>query len=135
MNGIRGGPTGASTLVGVRTSGSNRRVSSSSANKRTGLQCANCNTNTTTLWRRNNQGEPVCNACGLYFKLHSVTRPLTMKKEGIQTRKIKPKSSQGPTKEPKSSKNNHHSPNLQPNMQALAPSHQYASYEPARDAA
>ena len=58
-----------------------------------------------------------------------------MKKEGIQTRKRKPKSSQGPTKEPKSSKNNHHSPNLQPNMQALAPSHQYASYEPARDAA
>ena len=44
-----------------------------SANKRTGLQCANCNTNTTTLWRRNNQGEPVCNACGLYFKLHSVS--------------------------------------------------------------
>ena len=29
MNGIRGGPTGTSTLVGVRTSGSNRRVSSS----------------------------------------------------------------------------------------------------------
>ncbi|VDM00286.1 unnamed protein product [Schistocephalus solidus] len=26
---------------------------------------------TTTLWRRNNSGEPVCNACGLYFKLHS----------------------------------------------------------------
>ena len=58
-----------------------------------------------------------------------------MKKEGIQTRKRKPKSSQGPTKEPKSSKNNHHSPNLQPNMQALAPSHQYASYEPTREAA
>ena len=58
-----------------------------------------------------------------------------MKKEGIQTRKRKPKSSQGPTKEPKSSKNNHHSPNLQPHMQPLAPSHQYASYEPARDAA
>ena len=34
--------------------------------------CANCNTNTTTLWRRNDRGEPVCNACGLYFKLHKV---------------------------------------------------------------
>ena len=34
--------------------------------------CANCQTNTTTLWRRNAQGEPVCNACGLYFKLHGV---------------------------------------------------------------
>ena len=29
MNGIRGGPTGPSALVGVRSSGSNRRVSSS----------------------------------------------------------------------------------------------------------
>jgi transcription elongation factor Elf1 len=41
-------------------------------NRRTGVSCANCNTNTTTLWRRNNSGEPVCNACGLYFKLHGV---------------------------------------------------------------
>ncbi|GIY46403.1 GATA-binding factor C [Caerostris darwini] len=31
----------------------------------------------------------VCNACGLYFKLHNVNRPLTMKKEGIQTRNRK----------------------------------------------
>lgn len=42
-------------------------------NRRSGIQCANCCTNTTTLWRRNNQGEPVCNACGLYFKLHNVS--------------------------------------------------------------
>ncbi|KAL0108421.1 hypothetical protein PUN28_015163 [Cardiocondyla obscurior] len=59
--------------------------------RRTGVQCANCSTTNTTLWRRNNNGEPVCNACGLYFKLHSVNRPLSMKKEGIQTRKRKPK--------------------------------------------
>ena len=36
-------------------------------------------------------GEPVCNACGLYFKLHGVNRPLAMKKDSIQTRKRKPK--------------------------------------------
>ncbi|XP_077265483.1 uncharacterized protein LOC143899229 isoform X2 [Temnothorax americanus] len=59
--------------------------------RRTGVQCANCRTTNTTLWRRNNNGEPVCNACGLYFKLHNVNRPLSMKKEGIQTRKRKPK--------------------------------------------
>jgi hypothetical protein len=29
-------------------------------------------------------GEPVCNACGLYFKLHGVNRPLAMKKDSIQ---------------------------------------------------
>ncbi|CAB1353508.1 unnamed protein product [Coregonus sp. 'balchen'] len=57
--------------------------------KRAGTQCANCHTSTTTLWRRNASGEPVCNACGLYFKLHNVNRPLTMKKDGIQTRNRK----------------------------------------------
>lgn len=57
--------------------------------KRAGTQCANCHTSTTTLWRRNANGEPVCNACGLYFKLHNVNRPLTMKKDGIQTRNRK----------------------------------------------
>lgn len=41
--------------------------------RRNGVTCANCKTGTTTLWRRNNQGEPVCNACGLYFKLHNVS--------------------------------------------------------------
>uniref|UniRef100_A0A7N8XP20 GATA binding protein 1b n=1 Tax=Mastacembelus armatus TaxID=205130 RepID=A0A7N8XP20_9TELE len=65
------------------------------ATPRTGSQCVNCETVTTTLWRRNAAGEPVCNACGLYYKLTSdtmkstVNRPLTMKKEGIQTRNRK----------------------------------------------
>lgn len=59
------------------------------AQKRTGVACVNCKTNTTTLWRRNGSGEPVCNACGLYYKLHQIDRPLTMKKEGIQTRNRK----------------------------------------------
>lgn len=62
-----------------------------SASRRVGLSCTNCHTSTTTLWRRNAEGEPVCNACGLYMKLHGVPRPLAMKKEGIQTRKRKPK--------------------------------------------
>nr|2M9W_A Chain A, Transcription factor GATA-4 [Homo sapiens] len=60
-----------------------------SASRRVGLSCANCQTTTTTLWRRNAEGEPVCNACGLYMKLHGVPRPLAMRKEGIQTRKRK----------------------------------------------
>ncbi|XP_072763979.1 uncharacterized protein [Anoplolepis gracilipes] len=67
---------------------STRRLS---ATRRVGLSCSNCETTMTSLWRRNTHGEPVCNACGLYFKLHGVNRPSTMKKDSIQTRKRKPK--------------------------------------------
>lgn len=63
------------------------------SSRRVGMICANCRTSTTTLWRRNSEGEPVCNACGLYFKLHGVNRPISMRKDGIQTRKRKPKGS------------------------------------------
>ena len=44
-----------------------------SAARRAGTTCANCKTTMTTLWRRNHNGEPVCNACGLYYKLHNVS--------------------------------------------------------------
>ncbi|XP_015789510.1 GATA-binding factor 6-B isoform X1 [Tetranychus urticae] len=62
-----------------------------SKSHRTGRKCANCGTSVTSLWRCNSKGESVCNACGLYFKLHNVPRPLTMKKDTIQTRRRKPK--------------------------------------------
>ena len=60
--------------------------------------CTNCRTAETTLWRRCPNGSPVCNACGLYFKLHKVNRPIAMKKEGIQTRRRKSKKSKSPKK-------------------------------------
>jgi len=60
--------------------------------------CTNCRTVETTLWRRCPNGSPVCNACGLYFKLHKVNRPIAMKKEGIQTRRRKSKKSKSPKK-------------------------------------
>jgi len=63
-----------------------RRLSST---KREGTSCTNCGTTTTTLWRRNTNGEPVCNACGLYHKLHNIPRPTALKKENIQTRNRK----------------------------------------------
>ncbi|RDD47330.1 Transcription factor GATA-4 [Trichoplax sp. H2] len=66
----------------------NKRLSST---RRMDLICANCNTDRTTLWRRNKYGQPVCNACGLYFKLHEINRPMSLKKEWIQTRKRKHK--------------------------------------------
>ncbi|CAH3864977.1 GATA-binding factor A-like isoform X1 [Pieris brassicae] len=69
-----------------------------SAARRHGQCCTNCGSRNTTLWRRNNDGEPVCNACGLYYKLHGINRPLAMRKDGIQTRKRKPKKSASGTK-------------------------------------
>uniref|UniRef100_H2Z9I7 GATA-type domain-containing protein n=1 Tax=Ciona savignyi TaxID=51511 RepID=H2Z9I7_CIOSA len=66
--------------------------------------CSNCSTTVTTLWRRSPDGNPVCNACGLYQKLHGVPRPRTMKKDSIQTRKRKPKG-QGKGKSQKQRKN------------------------------
>ncbi|XP_037578311.1 GATA-binding factor A-like isoform X3 [Dermacentor silvarum] len=73
-----------------------RMVLLPTTSRRAGLCCSNCGTTATTLWRRNNEGEPVCNACGLYFKLHNINRPLAMRKESIQTRKRKPKSKSTP---------------------------------------
>nr|CAI5833006.1 unnamed protein product [Callosobruchus analis] len=81
-------------------------------NRRNGVSCANCKTQNTTLWRRNNQGEPVCNACGLYFKLHNVNRPQSMKKDGIQTRKRRPRNS-GSTSGAGPSNHHQRLPNMQ----------------------
>uniref|UniRef100_A0A1I8FB81 GATA-type domain-containing protein n=1 Tax=Macrostomum lignano TaxID=282301 RepID=A0A1I8FB81_9PLAT len=44
-----------------------------------------------TLWRRSPHGLTVCNACGLYEKLHGTPRPASLKKDVIQTRKRKSK--------------------------------------------
>ena len=42
-----------------------------------GVFCANCLTTKTSLWRKNANGGYVCNACGLYQKLHSVSHTQT----------------------------------------------------------
>ncbi|RPA81803.1 global nitrogen regulator protein, partial [Ascobolus immersus RN42] len=48
--------------------------------------CTNCATQTTPLWRRNADGQPLCNACGLFLKLHGVVRPLSLKTDVIKKR-------------------------------------------------
>ncbi|CAG8334077.1 unnamed protein product [Penicillium salamii] len=51
------------------------------------VACQNCSTTVTPLWRRDEQGHPICNACGLYYKLHGCYRPTNMKKSIIKRRK------------------------------------------------
>lgn len=39
------------------------------------IECYNCKTKKTPLWRKSDDGRTLCNACGLYEKLHKKPRP------------------------------------------------------------
>lgn len=64
---------GSSNLPPVERKNSNPEMPSSlapggSLDGDDGLtMCTNCSTTTTPLWRRNPEGQPLCNACGLFF--------------------------------------------------------------------
>ncbi|KAI8372933.1 uncharacterized protein BYT42DRAFT_616129 [Radiomyces spectabilis] len=49
--------------------------------------CSNCSATTTPLWRRDRDGSPLCNACGLYLKLHHEKRPISMRSDIIRKRR------------------------------------------------
>ena len=51
------------------------------------LSCSNCLTTTTSTWRKDSLGYPVCNACGLYFRVHQRKRPAEWAREGVMKRK------------------------------------------------
>lgn len=51
------------------------------------IACFNCGTTITPLWRRDDAGNTICNACGLYYKLHKSHRPVKMKRSTIKRRK------------------------------------------------
>ncbi|KAL2313821.1 Transcription factor [Schizosaccharomyces pombe] len=51
------------------------------------LVCANCSSTKTSLWRKDRHGQTVCNACGLYARLHGHNRPIGLKKNKITRRR------------------------------------------------
>ena len=87
------------------------------------MVCANCSTITTPLWRRDEEGNTICNACGLYYKLHNVQRPVTMKHSVIKRRKRVHANI--------ISQHHHHYPTPQPIQQRrLCPKHNHHSSSP-----
>lgn len=55
-------------------------------NSKKNAYCDHCSTKVTSLWRKLN-GSTVCNACGLYYKMHNVRRPIKYKNNSIKKRK------------------------------------------------
>ncbi|KAJ7615474.1 hypothetical protein FB45DRAFT_935758 [Roridomyces roridus] len=45
-----------------------------------GPECNHCHTRETSVWRRDKEGNQVCNACGVYQRLRGVPRPLELKR-------------------------------------------------------
>ncbi|XP_057683365.1 zinc finger transcription factor Trps1 isoform X2 [Corythoichthys intestinalis] len=78
-----GGSGGGSGGVQEVKGGAAKEESQSLLRRRrgSGVFCANCLTTKTSLWRKNANGGYVCNACGLYQKLHSTPRPLNIIKQ------------------------------------------------------
>ncbi|KFH40410.1 GATA type zinc finger protein asd-like protein [Hapsidospora chrysogenum ATCC 11550] len=71
------------------------------------MTCQNCSTSITPLWRRDEFGSVLCNACGLFLKLHGRPRPISLKTDVIKSRnRVKTMRPDGSTKK----KSNHANP-------------------------
>ncbi|KAJ6562015.1 GATA zinc finger-domain-containing protein [Mycena capillaripes] len=53
-----------------------------------GPECSHCHTRQTSVWRRNKDGDQVCNACGVYERLRGTPRPVALRS------KVKPRMKQ-----------------------------------------
>ena len=51
------------------------------------VTCTNCSTSTTSTWRKDKEGRPLCNACGLYLRVHGTPRPSEWARNGTVMRR------------------------------------------------
>lgn len=79
-------PSRPASPGGSKNNNNNNNSSNNEQQSTTPTTCTNCFTQTTPLWRRNPEGQPLCNACGLFLKLHGVVRPLSLKTDVIKKR-------------------------------------------------
>ncbi|KAH3684408.1 hypothetical protein WICPIJ_004594, partial [Wickerhamomyces pijperi] len=113
-------PVTTSGVISSLSSSSNslnkkRPVSSSAPS----TECFNCHTTKTPLWRRDTSGNIMCNACGLFQKLHGTMRPLSLKTDIIKKRNSRRPSS--------SSTNTNTGPNITPQSLESTPISQSAN--------
>ncbi|QRW18244.1 GATA type zinc finger [Rhizoctonia solani] len=59
-----------------------RRRSPHTGNER----CINCDTDKTSLWRKDEDGRTICNACQIYFRVHGRKRPPSMRSSTVKKR-------------------------------------------------
>ncbi|KAI5781251.1 hypothetical protein EDC01DRAFT_619861, partial [Geopyxis carbonaria] len=79
-------PSPPSRLGGLMTFATSSPGASTAGQGTTPPICQNCTTSTTPLWRRDEAGSVLCNACGLFLKLHGRPRPISLKTDVIKSR-------------------------------------------------
>lgn len=82
-------PSSMATSTKQHTSSNGGVNPSNSNNHGNSPVCKNCLTSTTPLWRRDENGAVLCNACGLFLKLHGRPRPISLKTDVIKSRNRK----------------------------------------------
>ncbi|KAJ3146438.1 hypothetical protein HK101_002329 [Irineochytrium annulatum] len=77
-------PVPASAPAPAAAPATTTRGKGTTINGNADLSCSNCEVTSTPLWRRGANDDVLCNACGLYYKLHNVNRPKTLRPSNMR---------------------------------------------------